>query len=244
MIAMPHWHDVLDTLHEKRGVPNLFHRVLLWGPPGTGKSTWGEHTMGKVQRVAMHRDMAYEDLVGCKDLRSDGKGGMDSVWTDGPAVSAMRDGEPLILDEIDAFSPETRCLLHALLDDKEIARLTLPSGEVVRPSDGFCVFATTNKNPACLPEPIQDRFEFVLYCHDPHPGILKKLGPAFRRVLKSHYKALSRDSYQPAFSARTIGTLNRIMDSRMWDAETCVNMMFPKESTTLLTSLGLAGVTI
>ena len=50
----------------------------------------------------------------------------------------MRRGCALVLDEIDQHSAQSsRFALHAILDDRSIAGITLPTGERVEPAEGF-----------------------------------------------------------------------------------------------------------
>ncbi len=87
----------------------------------------------------------------------------------------MRRGCALVLDEIDQHSPELHCALHAILDDKAIAGITLPTGERVEPAAGFAVIATTNAQPSALPEALLDRFDVKLLANEPAPAVLEQL---------------------------------------------------------------------
>ena len=145
------WAQELDTLVCECAIPEQIHRILLYGAPGTGKSSWAGTAFAHVERVTLHAQMPPEDLIGSMALVAS-NGGTNTVWQDGPAVRAMRRGGALVLDEIDQHSPELRCALHALLDDKSIAGITLPTGERIEPAVGFCIIATTNAEPSTLPE--------------------------------------------------------------------------------------------
>jgi len=147
-------HDMLAAICPNLGVPGP-HRILLWGPPGTAKSSgpgawWPEK---QVERVALTEDSAPEDLMGYYTLK-----GMDTQYAEGPATRALRHGRPLVLDEIDRTSSSIVSLLHALLDDVKIAEVTLPTGETIRPNDGYAVIATTNQSPQALHDALLDRF--------------------------------------------------------------------------------------
>ena len=183
----------LDTLVKELAFPEQVHRVLLYGAPGTGKSSWAGTQFAHVERIALHPQQPQEDLIGSLLLTSGApvelrdriakakldqqqrlllevhlaSGGANTVWQDGPAVRAMRRGCALVLDEIDQHSPELRCALHAILDDKAIAGITLPTGERVEPAAGFAVIATTNAQPSALPEALLDRFDVKLLANEP-----------------------------------------------------------------------------
>lgn len=149
-------------------------RVLLWGPPGTGKSFIGTTTEGegatvqsldKLSRLYLTMDTPAAEVRG-HYLPND-KGGFS--WHDGPGTNAWRgDGHRLVIDEIDAASGDTLTLLLALLDDPESAKLTLPTNETVRPGKNFSCVATTNQSPTVIPEALLDRFDVV--CHVPSPS--------------------------------------------------------------------------
>src|SRR5690242_11375222 len=117
------WTQTLGDLVRQSALPDRIHRVLLYGPPGTGKSSWAGTAFVEVERVTLHAQMPPEDLIGSIALVAN-NGGTNTVWQDGPAVRAMRRGAALVLDEIDQHSPELRCALHAILDDKSIAGIT------------------------------------------------------------------------------------------------------------------------
>jgi hypothetical protein len=58
----------------------------------------------------------------------------------------------------------------------------MPSGEIVRPAQGFNVVATDNEPPDGLPEALRDRFDCIVNLTSPHPAILTALHPALRRA--------------------------------------------------------------
>jgi MoxR-like ATPase len=165
------WDSTLTGLFASGAVPQAIHRILLWGPPRTGKSSIAAAVLGKnrVERVTLHRQQPVDDLIGGYCLQ-DGT----TVWADGPAVRAMRQGKVLVLDEIDQFSPETRCMLHALMDDP--SAVTLANGERVEAEYGYVVVATTNALPGSLPPAILDRFDLVLKADTLSDGLQKRLG--------------------------------------------------------------------
>ena len=120
---------LLDSLAQKKFIPQLAHRILLWGPKGTGKSSWGYHQFGFEQctSVTCHKAMYPEDAIGSYQLK-DGS----TIWNDGPLTRAYRKSHHgmavCVLDEIDQHSPELRCCLQGALNDKDIATITLPKG--------------------------------------------------------------------------------------------------------------------
>ncbi len=190
------WYDVLESLKKYGALP---HRILLWGPPGTGKSSWPYYAFGDVERLALHEESAPEDFLGQWLLT---KG--ETQFFEGAAVRAMKRGVPLVLDEVDRASASVESLLHAVLDDLSVAALTLPTGEVVRPRDGYMVVGTSNAHPSSLPEPILDRFDIVLCASKPHPGILRGLGEDLANLLINHYNGLKIEPFCPPVSVRRV----------------------------------------
>jgi hypothetical protein len=154
--------------------------AYVWGPPGTGKTyaalTCGVAT-GDAYPVTLTEDTATAELRGFyRPL------GQDIVWGDGPVTTAMREGKRLVLNEITHASQEVFTFLHPILEHPETACVTLPSGEIVRPSPGFKVIATSNHPPEDLPFALRDRFDCILEVQDPHPDALARLSPALRRA--------------------------------------------------------------
>lgn len=151
-------------------------RVLLWGPPGTGKSYAGltnipgrtETTVDPalVNRQYITMDTPSSEIRGHYVPNSDG----GFRWHDGPATTAWRNGTRLCIEEIDAASGDCLTLLLGYLDDPESAVLTLPSNETLRPADGFTCVATTNQLPTVLQPALLDRFDAVLHVEKPNPA--------------------------------------------------------------------------
>jgi hypothetical protein len=150
-------------------IPAPLYRVLLFGPPRTGKSSIAKEIFVSHERATIHKQLPTDDLLG-------GYGLVDGTtkWQDGPAIRAMREGKAIVLDEIDQISPECRCILHALLDDPP--GITLPTGERVESKPGYCVIATTNAMPSSLPPAILDRFDLILLANTLSRGLQTTLG--------------------------------------------------------------------
>ena len=65
----------------------------------------------------------------------------NTVWQDGPVVSAMKNGGVLLLDEVDLASRNIMCL-QPVLEGKGVFQKKI--GQWVTPAEGFQVFATAN----------------------------------------------------------------------------------------------------
>jgi hypothetical protein len=167
------WYQILEQLQITSSLPR---RILLVGPPGTGKSRWAE-ALGSHQRITLHGSVDPSDLLGTWTLQGM-MGSTQTVFQPGPAARALQENMPLVLDEIDQAGPEVTCLLYALLDDP--AAVTLPTGDrvsaqAVQGDKGYRVIATTNASPSSLPAALLDRFDLVLTCWVPAPAALDGL---------------------------------------------------------------------
>lgn len=186
------WTDVL-------AVQPHVSRTLLYGPPGTGKTTLGFADGKEVYYVPLHEETSPSELIGHFVPVGD-----RFVWFDGPVLMAWSKGARLILDEIDQAGGSTMSILRAILNDPEVARLTLPdpalaemdndemaaiiaAGDGLRtvtPQEGFQVIATMNGDPQDLDAPLLDRFEAVFHVKETNPEAIKALPEDLRESAK------------------------------------------------------------
>lgn len=172
-------------------------RVLLYGPPGTGKTfaaatnKIGYNMKGdpNVYQITMTEDTASANLEGF--YKPNSSGGFE--WHDGIAIQAWRNGSRLVVNEIDHASPDAMTFMHAIMDDKQIAQLTLNNDnkETVRPKAGFSVIATTNSDPESLPMALKDRFPVKIHVDTIHPKALKPFPASWHKIIEE--TSLSED---------------------------------------------------
>jgi len=130
-------HKDIDTIIKS----NQFYPAYISGPTGNGKSTTVEQACAKNKRPLIRVNlnmMTDEDqLIGSNTLVD---GNVKVV--EGPVIIAMRNGIPLLLDEIDAGSANTLLCLQPILEGKPYYfKMT---NELIYPAPGFTVFATAN----------------------------------------------------------------------------------------------------
>ena len=172
-------------------------RVLLYGPPGTGKTfaaatnKIGYNMKGdpNVYQITMTEDTASANLEGF--YKPNSSGGFE--WHDGIAIQAWRTGARLVVNEIDHASPDAMTFMHAIMDDKQIAQLTLNNDnkETVRPKAGFSVIATTNSDPESLPMALKDRFPVKIHVDTIHPKALTSFPASWHQIIQE--TSLSED---------------------------------------------------
>jgi MoxR-like ATPase len=117
--------------------------TLLIGETGVGKTSLIRHlafTRKKgLRRLNLNGQTTIDEFVGKILLNKEG-----TFWQDGILTDAMRKGYWLVLDEINAALPEILFVLHSLLDDDRYIVLSENNGEIVKPHQGFRIFATMN----------------------------------------------------------------------------------------------------
>ena len=118
-------------------------RVLLVGPPSVGKTSVLAQAAARMQwsmtRFNGNRDVSVDSFVGCWTAING-----NTKWIDGPLTSAMRNGDLLIIDEVDHMPAECSSVLHSVLEPGGSLLLVDNGGEVVEPHERFQIAATAN----------------------------------------------------------------------------------------------------
>ncbi len=134
-VAWGHFSDVEKIVRSR-----MNYNVYITGLSGNGKTLMVEQVCAKLKRecyrVNITRQTDEDDLLGGFRLING-----ETVWCDGPVVSAMKNGGVLLLDEIDLGSANLMCL-QPVLEGKGVFLKKI--GQWVTPADGFTVFATAN----------------------------------------------------------------------------------------------------
>jgi MoxR-like ATPase len=169
-------------------------------------------------RLTMTETTSREDLIGMFHL-IDG----ETRWIDGPVTVAMRNGDAVLIDEIDRYSPECASLLYSLIDDKP--HVSLPTGEFVEASDGYKVIMTTNESVETLPVAVQDRIEVIIVASTPHEAAIADMPDAGRDVCMRYYKVQPVRALKLAPTVRRMRTFYRLLKNGIPN-EVAANLVF------------------
>ena len=118
----------------------IFYPLFITGLSGNGKTLLVKEVCAKLKREFIRANITIEtdedDLIGGFRLLNG-----ETVWHDGPVVTAMKRGAILLLDEIDLASNKIMCL-QPVLEGSSVYIKKI--GKWVHPKTGFNVIATAN----------------------------------------------------------------------------------------------------
>jgi MoxR-like ATPase len=118
----------------------IFYPMFITGLSGNGKTLMVKETCARLNREYVRANITVEtdedDLIGGFRLLNG-----ETVWHDGPVVTAMKRGAILLLDEVDLASNKIMCL-QPVLEGSSIYLKKI--GKWVHPTPGFNVIATAN----------------------------------------------------------------------------------------------------
>jgi len=134
-VPFGHYDDVKSIISSKR-----FYTTFVTGLSGNGKTLMIEEVCGELNRECIRANITIEtdedDLIGGFRLIQG-----ETVWQDGPVITAMKRGAILLLDEVDLGSHKMMCL-QPVLEGKPIYIKKI--NQVVYPAPGFNILATAN----------------------------------------------------------------------------------------------------
>lgn len=134
-VPFGHFDDVRDII-----VSGKFFPTYVTGLSGNGKTLMIEQACAKASRecvrVNVTRETDEDDLLGGFRLVNG-----ETVWHDGPVITAMKRGAILLLDEVDLGDSKLMCL-QPVLEGKPV--FLKKTNTLVRPEPGFNIFATAN----------------------------------------------------------------------------------------------------
>lgn len=157
--------DVKTIIKSKK-----FYPMFITGLSGNGKTLMVHQICSELKRDLIRVNITIEtdedDLLGGFRLLNG-----ETVWQDGPVISAMENGSVCLLDEIDLASHKVMCL-QPVLEGKPIYLKKV--NRYVYPKEGFTLVATANTKGKgsedgtfigtnILNEAFLDRFPVTMY---------------------------------------------------------------------------------
>lgn len=134
-VKFGHFEDVHAIVSSAR-----FYPIFITGLSGNGKTMMVEQACAVAKREMFRVNITIEtdedDLIGGFRLING-----QTVWHNGPVISAMERGAVLLLDEVDLASNKIMCL-QPVLEGKPIYLKKI--NKLVHPAPGFTIIATAN----------------------------------------------------------------------------------------------------
>ena len=134
-VPFGHFNDVRSIIKSRK-----FYPTYVTGLSGNGKTMMIEQICAAEKREMVRVNITIEtdedDLIGGFRLING-----ETVWQDGPVITAMSRGAVLLLDEVDLGSNKLMCL-QPVLEGKSV--YLKKTNRVVHPTTGFNVIATAN----------------------------------------------------------------------------------------------------
>ena len=162
--------DYIETTAGKRKLLDILHilsgrttPILIKGETATGKTSLVKHISNilnkKLFRMNCHASSDASDYFGMYMVNINGQ----FIYKTSPFMKAVKNGEIILLDEINLAPNEVLESLNRLLDDNK--ELKDPyTGEIIKAPESLVVFATMNPTKSgyndrnCLGEALQSRF--------------------------------------------------------------------------------------
>ena len=141
-IQTPYYHQIGKEVEVFEHAYKNKIPFLLKGPTGTGKSRFIEFMAAKLDKklitISCHEETSSTDLVGRFIIK-----GAETIWSDGPLTTAVKEGAIIYLDEIAEARPDVIVAIHSLTDHRRelfIDKL----GETIKAHEDFMLVASFN----------------------------------------------------------------------------------------------------
>lgn len=229
-------YDTLNRVVET----GLVTRVLLFGSPGTGKTTWGSNLAKDLGReflnVTLSRDSTPQDLVGGYMVE-----GGSTTFHPGPAVQMMKQGGVLSLSEVTDASLDVEPLLLSILDDPKVRAITLPDGTVEAGEENTIIVASCNDSPSTMRPALLDRWDLVVPISEPPEGALELLGDT-RNFYREFLSKQPPPDFRREVSFRTLRMFSVLMERDLFDGKDLASMIWGSQGADVLQSIDVAKV--
>jgi hypothetical protein len=130
--------------------------ALMYGSPGTGKTSVIEAAFPDLLTVQGDGDTTVADLVGEYTQTGDGR----YVFIHGPLVRAMREGRTLFIDDATLIPPTVLAVAYPAMDGRRQIIIKANGGEIIDAVPGFYTVAGHNPgvHGAVLTDALSSRF--------------------------------------------------------------------------------------
>lgn len=118
-------------------------RIMLVGPTGSGKSSLIAQLAARlnwpIHRINLHGETSVGDFLGHHTARNG-----EVTYQYGLLPTAMREGQILVCEELDASTPEILFVLQSVLEEGGVLTISDNAGEIITPHPDFRLVATAN----------------------------------------------------------------------------------------------------
>ena len=206
-------------------------RILLVGPTGSGKSSLIAQLAARLnwplRKINLHGETGVSDFLGQHKARNG-----EVYYQYGLLPTAMREGQILVLEELDAATPEILFALQGVLEEEGTLTLADNGGEVITPHPDFRLVATANTlgtgdetslyaGTQVLNASHLDRWQTVFavdylgaseeakVIRDKAPGLSEELADGMLRLALAVRQAVAEEQLYTTFSTRRLLALAR-----------------------------------